>query len=250
MRISNRQIRERLGAHRIISCTEEKLQETMEKSKAAFAESEAETVISYAEFLYRQSRFIHRRWWILQGTVLFLLWLLLELTESGFYVQRGTGVAASMFAVLLLPELWKNRNANALEVESASFYSLRQIYSARVLAFALADFLLLGAFALQVLLTGKLSAEEMMIQFFLPYLVTCCICFRVLFGSTSGSEVRALFLCVFWCIVWTQIVLHEKVYGAISRPLWAAMTVAAAAYLVYCVHKGRNSCMEMWEVNA
>lgn len=249
MRVSNRQIRKRLGADQTVFYTEKKLQETIRKSKEAFAQSEAETFLSHAEFLYQQSRYIHKRWWILQGATLFLLWLALELAGSSFYMQRGMGVAASMFAILLLPELWRNRNANALEIESASFYSLRQIYAARIFAFALVDFLLLGAFTLPVVLTGTLPIEEMMIQFFLPYLVTCCICFRVLAGSRAGSEALALFLCVFWCTVWTQIVLHEKVYGAVSLPAWAAMTVAAAVYLAYCVYRGKNNCTEMWEVH-
>lgn len=249
MRMSNGQLRKRLGSDHAVFYTEEGLRETIEKSKAAFAKSEAEAFTSYAEFLYQQSSYIHKRWWILQGMLLLLLWLVLDLTGSGFYTQRGMGVAASLFAVLLLPELWKNRNANALEIESASYYSLRQIYSARIFALALVDFLLLCAFALPVVLTGKLPAEEMMVQFFLPYLVTCCICFRILFGNRTGSEAFALFLCVVWCAMWTKILLNEAVYGLISMPVWSAMTIIAALYLIYCVYKGTNGCTKMWEVN-
>lgn len=249
MRVSNRRLKKCLGTGKAVFYTEEKLQETIEKSKAAFAASEAETAASYVEFLYQQSRYIHKRWWILQGMLLLLFWFVLDFTGSGFYTQRGMGVGASMFAILLLPELWKNRNANALEIESASYYSLRQIYSARIFALALVDFLLLCAFALPVVLTGKLPAEEMMVQFFLPYLVTCCICFRILFGNRTGSEAFALFLCVVWCAVWTKIVLTEKVYGMISLPVWSAMTIIAALYLIYCVYKGTDDCTKMWEVN-
>lgn len=249
MRVSNNRFKKCLGADRAVSYREEKLRETIEKSKAAFEESEAEAFTSYAEFLYQQSRYIHKRWWILQGMLLLLLWLVLELTGSGFYTQRSMGVGASLFAVLLLPELWKNQNTNALEIESASYYSLRQIYSARILVLALIDFLLLCVFALPVVLTGKLPAEEMMIQFFLPYLVTCCICFRVLFGNRNGSETFALFLCVVWCAVWTKIVLNEKIYGMISLPVWFVMTIAAVLYLIYCIYRGTDSCTKTWEVN-
>lgn len=249
MRVSNRQIRKRLGVERTVFYTGDNLQETIEKSTAAFVQGEAEAVTSQAEFLYQQSRYIHKRWWILQGLVLFLLWVVLEWTESSFYIQRGMGVVASLFAVLLLPELWKNRNANALEIESASFYSLRQIYAARIFAFALVDFLLLGAFVSAVVFTGRLSVEVMVIHFFLPYLVNCCICFRVLFDGRNGSQTLALCLCAFWCMAWTQIVLHEKVYEMISRPMWFIMTTVAVLYLVYCINKGKNSCAKMWEVN-
>ena len=102
--------------------------------------------LSRAEFLYQQSQYIRKRWWILQGGLLVLLWILLAVSESGVVVQKSMGVAAPLFAVLLLPELWKNRNAQATEIEGTAFYSLRQIYAARIFLFAMADFLLLFAF--------------------------------------------------------------------------------------------------------
>ena len=155
MRLSDYQLRNRLGAKKEILYTDKGLAETIERSKAAFAESEAKNDTSYAEFLYQQSRYIRKRWWILQGMLLLLIWFMLQMTESSIYVQRYMGIAASLFAILLLPELWKNRNANALEIESVSYYSLRQIYSARILAFALVDFLLICAFTLSVVFTGN-----------------------------------------------------------------------------------------------
>lgn len=247
MRFSNHRLRKQLGANHKIFYTEKKLQETIEKSKTAFIESEAGGFTSRAEFLYHQCRYIQKRWWVLQGGVLFLLWLALQLTESNFYVQRCMGIAASLFAILLLPEFWKNRNANALEIESVSYYSLRQIYAARIFAFALVDFLLLGAFALPVVLTGKMLPEEIMVQFFLPFLVACCICFRVLSSNRIGSEVFAISLCVVWCMVWTKIVLNDKIYGAISLSVWFVMTIIAIVYLVYCAWKGQRNCTKIWE---
>ena len=62
------------------------------------------------------------------------------------------------------------------------------------LRICLGRLLLLSVFTLMVMLTGEVFAEEMLIQFFLPYLVTCCICFRVLSSRRIGSEVFALFL--------------------------------------------------------
>ena len=247
MSLSNNQLKKLLGAQKKVPCSDEKLKETICKATTAFAENEAEEMISHAEFIYQQSKYIHKRWWILQGLLLFLLWLLLQLTRSNYYAQRCMGVAASLFAILLLPELWKNRNENALEIESVSFYSLRQIYSARMLAFAFIDCLLLGAFALPTLITGKVLIEELMIQFFLPFIVSCCICFRVLYSNKIGSEIFALFLCVVWCAVWTQIVLNKKIYELISLPVWSVMTGVAFFYLGYCVYKGQNGCMKMWE---
>lgn len=247
MRLSNHQLKKRLGTKKVVLYSEEKMQETICKAKTAFVENEAEDMISHAEFIYQQSRYIHKRWWILQGVVLGILWLVLQLTQSTFYIQRCMGVTSSLFAILILPEFWKNINQNALEIESVSFYSLKQIYSARILAFALVDCLLLGAFAVPILLTGKLLIEELIIQFFLPFLVSCCICFKVLYSNRAGSEIFAVFLCGVWCAVWTQIVLNEKIYEMISLPVWSIMTGISAFYLWYCIYRGQTGCMRMWE---
>lgn len=223
------------------------LRETIQKSKAAFYENEAEGTLSKAEFLRQQSRYIHKRWWLLQGCVLLTLWFLLTLIKSSYYMQRCTGIAAPLFAVLLLPELWKSRSSNALEIECAAYYSLRQIYAARIFLFALVDFLLLCVFSLATVLTGKILWEELVIQFFLPYLVTCCICFRTLYSRYMGSEAFALFLCIVWCAIWTQLVLNEKIYEMISVSLWAAMLAVTVFYLGCCIHRGQKKCKELGE---
>ena len=156
-------------------------------------------------------------------------------------------MAAPLFAAMLLPELWKNRSGGAVEVECAAFYSLRQIYAARMLLFAIVDFLLLCCFSLTVVLSGRMLVWELMVQFFLPYMVTCCICFRTLY-SQAVSEPFALALCMVWCGVWNLLVLSEKVYKAVSAPVWAAMLGISLAYLGYSVYKGQKNDKEMWEV--
>ncbi len=216
------------------------LQETIRLSKAAFYEMESRGQLSSAEFLYQQSQYIRKRWWILQGGLLMLLWILLAVSESGVVVQKSMGVAAPLFAVLLLPELWKNRNAQATEIEGTAFYSLRQIYAARIFLFAMADFLLLFAFFAATVLTGKMPPEEMLLQFFLPYSVTCCICFGTLYSRKMFSETFALLACSVWCILWIQAAANEKIYGMISVPAALAVTAAAVFYSGYCIFRGQE----------
>lgn len=247
--MSDAQIKARLGIENGIVYSEGKLRETIRQSKRAFYESEAKETLSYTEFLYQQSGYIRKRWWVMQGGILLLLWLGLEVTESGFYVQRLMGAAAPLFAVLLLPELWKNRNTGALELEGTAYYSLRQIYAARILLLAMVDLLLLSVFSAAAVLTEKVLIEEMIVQFFLPYLVTCCICFHTLYSYKAVSETFALFLCMVWCAVWTELVLNE-IYEKISFPIWLALTAAAVLYLGYCIQKGQRGCRELWEVKS
>lgn len=226
----------------------EHLQQVIRASKAAFYEGEAEDMMTGAEFLYQQAGYIRKRWWVVQGILLGILWMLLKYSAmGGGYTQKLMGIAAPLFVLLVLPELWKNRTADAMEVEGTAYYSLRQIYSARLLLFAMVDMLMLFAFGMAVVGSGRMLVEEIMIQFFLPLTVTCCICFRTLYSKRTGIEIFSLFLCVFWSGVWLQIVLNEKIYGAVAVPVWYMALAGSFAYLLYCIWRGQRDWRRIWE---
>ena len=247
MQAIDKTIQNHLKPQNPTSPEERHLQETIRKAKSAFHSQEAAGFLTRAEFLFWQSRYIRKRWWALQGGLLLLLWILLKQAGGSVYIHKTLGAAAPLFVLLLLPELWKNRRTGAMEVECAAWYSLRQVYAARIFLCALVDFLLLGLFTSAVLLTGKLCLEELLIQFFLPYLVACCICFHTLYSPRIQSEAFACFLCMAWCALWTRLALHEKIYDAVSRPAWLAMTAAALFYLGYCIIRGQRRCVRIWE---
>lgn len=227
-----------------------RMQEAIRLSKAAYYETEALGQLSGAEFVYQQGRYIRKRWWVLQGSLLLALWFLLVISESSVGTRKCMGAAAPLFAVLLLPELWKNQNADATEIEGAAFYSLRQVYAARIFLFAMVDFLLLGAFSAAALLSGLVCPEELLAQFFLPCSVTCCICFCTLYSRKMGSEAFALLACGAWYILWNLAVLDEKIYGAISPSACLAVTIAAVFYTGYCIFRGQGQLpYRIWEEN-
>ncbi|MDE7224258.1 MAG: hypothetical protein K2O34_10825 [Acetatifactor sp.] len=230
------------------AASESSLQEALRRSRQAFYENEAADTLSDAEFLYQQSRYIHKRWWLLQACVLMVLWYVLKMTGGGFYIQRYLGVAASLFAILVLPEMWKNRSAKAMELESAAYYSLRQVYAARIFLFALVDFALLCGFFLVAVSSGVIGVEEMLVQFFLPYIVTCCICFKALYSHRIDSEAFALLLCIVWSLVWLLILSDEKIYGTVTWPVWCAMLSVAVIYLGYCIRQGQRNCEKLFLV--
>lgn len=247
MKRSDQQIKKILSLSETYS--EEALQDTIRRSRASFCKSEAQSMLTGAEFLYQQGKYIHKRWWVLQAAVLVILWVFFGLTVHEHYVQRCMGIAAPLFAVLVLPELWKNRNAGAMEVEGAAYYSLRQVYAARIFLFALVDLFLLSCFAFASVITGRLLLQEILVQFFLPYMVTCCICFRCLYSRIFGSELFSVSLCVIWSGIWTQIIVNERIYAAVSLPVWYSMLALATFYLGYCICRGQKSCRKIGEVN-
>lgn len=248
MRYSNRYMKNYFEKKAMIPCRESQIKKTIFKSQMAYYDSEMEKSLSKAEFLYQQSKYIKKCWWVFQGLLLMVLWLLLKNTGSGYDDQRTIGVASPLFVLLIIPEIWKNRNTNAMEVEGTTFFSIRQVYAARLILFALVDLALVSLFFIAASCTTKLTLRELAIQFFVPFNVTCCICFRMLYSKRVNAEALALCLCMVWTIVWVQIVRNEAVYEVVSVPVWMALLFLSFLYIGYCIQKGQKNFMENWEV--
>lgn len=248
MSVSDKDIKFFFKQKTIFPYNEEKITETISKAKKAFYMAEAEKSLSGIEFLYYQSKYIRKRCWILQGLLLLGVWLFLKHSGSSYHIQRSIGITASLFVILVIPEIWKNKSRNAMEIEGTTCYSLRQIYSARLVLFAVVDLTLLSLFFIAASFTEKLMINELIIQFFVPFNVTCCICFKMFYSNKVMSETVALLLCMIWAVVWMQIVLYDAVYKLISTPLWIVMLAFSVLYLVYIIRKGQKQCMEIWEV--
>ena len=176
--------------------------------------------------------------------------LLFLLNDSdGIYAQRTLGAGASLFVILVIPELWKNRRSSAMEIEGTSFYSLRQIYSARILLLGMADLLLLTLFYVAAVWTAQLSLETFIINFVVPFNISCCICFRVLCSRRAEMEYLAGIICLAWAAVWMMILGQDRIYEKIAVPVWAGLLICSFVYLVWCVRKAQKDCESIWEVN-
>lgn len=230
-----------------IPCDEEKIAKTICLSKAAFYRSEAATPLSRFDFLIQQSRYIGKRWWLLQGLLLALVLLLLHASKTPMYLQKCLGVTAPLFVVLALPELWKNRSSGSMEVECAAYYSLRQIYAARLTLFMGVDFLLISLFLLGVSCLGRLTVWEILISFVLPFNVSCCICFSCLYRAKASSQLLSVLLCMVWTFLWSQIVLTEGIYAAVSPLVWVGMLALSSLFLFYSVATGQQNIKQIWE---
>lgn len=226
---------------------EEPRQETVRRAKLAFAACQDRRPLSRLEFLLQQGRTLRKGWWLLQGAVLLVLWRLLGANAGDWYTQRVMGLLAPLFVVLVLPELGKNRAWGALEVECSTYYSLRQLYAARLLLFGLADLLLLTVFFSAALRSGRATPESLILNFLIPFLGTACLCFRTLCSSRPWASRAALPLTMVWVAVWEQLVLSDRVYPHVARPVWLLLLLLALAYLGACVLRLQKSCESIWE---
>lgn len=203
--------------------------------------------ISYFEFLYGQSRFIQKRWWGLQALVLLLLWLLLKDSDNVSDMGRMMGILATVFAVLIIPEIWKNRRYSAMEIEGAAYYSLRQICAARILLFAVADMVMVTVFFVVSFYTIQISAYRMITDFLIPFNVSGCICFRLLYSRRGEMEYVALLVSGVWMGIWTAIVMNDEIYQSVVEPVWLGLLLLSFGYLVFCVKKSQRNCENSWE---
>lgn len=196
-----------------------------------------ERKLSWFAFLYGQSKFIQKRWWVLQGVVLLLIWMLLSDFESRENVLRIIPAMATIFAVLIIPEMWKNRRCSAVEIEKTTFYSLRQILAARMLLFGIVDVAMMTVFFGIVLGTIQIEVYKIIINFLIPFNVSCCICFRLLYSKWHDMEYAAVFLNLICTIAWSAIAGTDFIYQQIAVPLWTGMIALSFGYLIYCVQK-------------
>ncbi len=227
---------------------ETSVQSVVIQCKAVMAGRLKDSRISYFEFIYEQARYIEKKWWVLQGVVLLFLWYLLVDNGVEGNVERITGTLAAVFAILIIPEIWKNRRYSSIAVEKASYYSLRDICAARILLFAAVDIVMVSVFFVVTLYTVQIAAYRLAVDFLIPFLVSCCICFRMLCNRSKGLEYVSAVLCVVWNVVWLTVVTNDAVYGRVAEPVWIGTILLSFGYLILCIRKALVDCEMVWEV--
>lgn len=227
---------------------EEHVLETIQKSKEAFFAAEQDSVLPYHEFLWIQFRLIRKRWWLLQLIALFVLWLFLMMNHESAYIQKAMGVIAPLFVILAIPELWRNHSFHSMEIECASYYTLRRIYAARMLLFGAVDILLVTIFCKTASIGLHYELTELLVQFLFPMCITACICFYTLYSRHGLAENSAVILCLLWGALWLLVILNERVYALITLPVWFCLSGLALCCLLFSVYRALHLCNRYWEV--
>lgn len=232
-----------------VEVNEEKIQETIYKSKNAFFMAEQERMLSYHDFLWTQLRVIQKRWWVLQFIILVALWIALNSIHDEMYIKRSMGVVAALFVILIIPELWKNRSCECMEIEAVSYYSLKQVYAARMLLFGVTDIFFITLFLGAASAGLHYELSELVVQFLFPLCVTACICFGILCSKRSFSETVAIVLCVIWSALWLFIVLNENIYVMVTVPIWLMLFGLAMIFLGFAIYRILKNCNQYLEVS-
>ena len=233
-----------------IDPNEQKIAETVRKSIEAYCLAEQERILTYWEFLWVQLRLIRKKWWVFQILSLILLWAVLPSVQVEQLEQRILGVDASLFIILIIPELWKNQTYQSMEIEATSYYSLRQIYAARMLLFGIVDIVLITVFCMSAVFTQDILFSQLLMQFIFPMTVTAAICFGILCSKYPSGETTAIMMCIAWSAIWLVVILNEKIYTAITFPLWLVFIGIAFAFLAHAIYRTLHCCNLYWEVTS
>ena len=213
----------------------EKIEETILLSKQAFYRHAEEQSITPAEFLAVQLRFINKSMWVLQIGIYFLLWLTLYWQKHGALPYSGFSVWVPLLGMTLIPELWKNLRTRTIEIENATYFGLKKVYIARVLLIGMTELVLASIFFIFTAATIRISLYEAVINFLVPFNVTCCICFTVLCSVKMNSQLMDEGLCNIWSFLWYRVVIMEKLYRAIALPVWLLLVAVSLIFLVYVI---------------
>ncbi len=233
-----------------IAAREDRIVDTIKRSREAFFEREQARMLTYWEFLWAQARAVRKRWWAFQAILLVAAGFIIPNMDHEAFVQRSMGVVGVLFVVLVIPELWRNRTNQCMEIEAASYYSLRQIYAARVLLFGIVDVFLLTVFCVGLHGRMQLAFMDLLIQLLFPMTVTACICFGLLCNKYAVNEITSILLCVVWSVIWWMITLSEEIYTAAVTPMWIGLFVAAVLFLAAVIYKALYNCKQCWEVKS
>ncbi|MGI6257583.1 MAG: hypothetical protein ACOYJU_05900 [Anaerovoracaceae bacterium] len=210
----------------------------VDNSIEVFYASQMSGKLSYGEFFRIQVGLIEKRWWLFQGILLLGVWGILSLSSASQETQRAMSIAAALFVVLAVPEIWRNKTSKSMEIEGTTYYTLRQVYSAKLIAFGLVDVLMLSGFCLITTSTQAISLFALLTQLVFPVLVATSICFFILCGKKHLDEVIAIVACVGVNSLWMLIVMREEVYEMITPGLWGLMLFLAGGFTV----------MSLWRV--
>lgn len=228
---------------------EEKIQHTVKIAMADLALSQAQEPINLWEFLCFQSRYIHKIWWLLQALLLVVVYGAVRELREPVLIRKTLGVGAPLFIVLVIPELWRNQSSHAVDVESATMYTLRQLYAARLTLFAGVDLVLLTIFCFGAASCMVLTPWELITEFVLPVNVTACICLTCLYLPRGNHQGLPITLCLAFAAIWKEIVSSEPLYAAVTIPAWAGMLGVSFFYMVYCIFWGQKNWKRHMEKN-
>ena len=222
---------------------------TITKACVLLEEGCSETRIKFIEFVAIQIRFMQKKWWVLQAILLILATEWIMISGDTNYMYRGLSIWASLFVILIIPELWKNFECRSFEIEDATWFDLRRVYAAKLIAFGTIDTVLLTIFCIFAAQIEEILFADVLKQFVFPIMIAATICMISFSKKKKWNEVTTMIICIISNLIWMILVSVEEVYSRITPLLWIGLFVVCSSIIAYCVYKALQRREEYWEVH-
>lgn len=193
--------------------------------------------IGFIEFIILQIKIMKKEWWIAQAAALFIAGKLLLISDDQNYTQRWLSIVASLFVILIIPELWKNIENKSIEIEETSFFDLRRVYAAKLIAFGVIDTIILTLFCIYATQIQSILFSDVLKQFVFPIIITSMICMMVFSAKRYFNQTITMIICIAVNIVWMLIVLNEDIYVRITPVVWTIMFSISILLTIYYIRK-------------
>lgn len=251
MRFSDERIAELLRAipqqNKIIP-SQEKIDRTVLKANEILNAKVQTSRIGFAEFVVAQVRLMKKKWWVLQGILLFFAGEWIAVSGDTDYTCRGLSILASLFVILVIPELWKNTECRSIEIEESSLFDLRRVYAAKLMAFGIIDTVFLTFFCIFTSRMQGVMFAGVLKQFVFPVLLAATICLVSFSSKKRCCEATMMIVCIVSNVIWIVLVLNETVYSKITPLLWVGLFGICSCLIIYSIRKVLHKGMKCWEV--
>lgn len=214
---------------------------TVFKATELMIEKEQISRINFAEFLIFQMKIMRKRWWIFQGALLLFACQWLYISGDANYIYRGMSIFATLFVILIIPELWVNMKYKSMEIEDASLFNLRNVYAAKLIAFGIVDTIFLSFFCTAATQLQNVLFVDILKQFVFPVMIAATICMSVFSCRNPFSELTTVVICIVANTLWTTVVLNESIYYKITSWIWIGLFTASISLIIYSVRKVINN---------
>ena len=89
------------------------INQTVIASIEQFYLSERTHLLSHQDFLFFQLHLLKKRWLIIQTILMVSVYLFLKFSPETLYFSGALGIAACLFIIFMIPDLWRERNVRA-----------------------------------------------------------------------------------------------------------------------------------------
>lgn len=213
---------------------------TVRAAGLAYQNRRRQPSIGFRAFLLRQIRFIALPMWLLQGAVVLLLFLGLQLVFEGdwtYVMGRPLPLVLGCFAVLTagtgLPFLGRSAQYHMLEVELASRLSLRRLFLARLLIIGSGEALALALGLLLAAMDTDFSFGHLLVSALLPFFVASlgCLAVQSCGNGAWGLQHAAAFCGFLFVLLPVLYKINPQLFAAGHADIWGILSLISGLLL-------------------